>query len=185
VVCDFPNKQYGLCWIANTEKGRALQAQDEEQQRLKEQRDREEQSRQEAIRQAQARSELQARQDRQAQAVRERIAADEKRGFKHVSIKDFLLDSKTVPLGTKQAVTGFYVVYGKLEALSEAPAIRDYFPHIFILTDKAPREVRAKLLNCRVGPCRLVLMGRTAKCVITVLGAPTTTDVCLAVDDSW
>jgi len=163
----------------------ALKAQDDEARRLKNQQEREEEVRQEAERRARAEQARNAEIERNQKMVEARVAADEARGYRHVELKDFVLDRKTIALGTKRAMTGFYAVAGQLEALSAVPEIHDRFPYAVLLTNSASRKSRERFLNCRTGVCRLTVLGHTTQCVITAFGMPTRTDVCLAVEDTW
>jgi len=146
----------------------------------------EEKRKEEEQREQLARTALEQQAKRQAiaqAAVNARIAEDEARGYKHVAFADFYLDQKSLPLGSKRAVTGFYRVTGQLETLVDMPA--DNAPRVILVTESAPREARAKMLACRRSLCRGTFLGHTAKCEVTWLGNPLPIDVCLAVDDVW
>jgi hypothetical protein len=123
------------------------------------------------------------------EAERARIAADEVRGYKHVSFTDFFLDYKTMPVGSKRAVKGYYRVFGELETLAARPldSTMDNIPRVVLLSDLAPRDVRAKLLAspCRPAFCQVLLLGHTTTCAIDRLGRPVRSDVCFAIDEIW
>lgn len=146
-----------------------------------------EDNRKEAERRAEERRAAQAKRAEEAAAqeetLRARIASDEARGYKQVSFADFILDYKTMPIGSKRAVHGYYRVFGNFETLTEVP-YGDNPPRVVLLTDSAPREVRAVLqsFQCRQGLCKGVLLGHTVRCTITWAGNPMRSDVCLAVD---
>ena len=159
------------------EQQRALQA--EQQRALQAQRE------QEAPAQAQREQEAAAQEERTLKAAAAHVAADEARGYKHVSFEDFFLDYKTMPVGSKRAVKGYYRVFGSLETLAKVPYgdAWDNYPRVVLLTDSAPREVRAKLLDfkCRQVFCEVLLLGHTTLCTVTGIGR-VRSDVCLAVD---
>jgi hypothetical protein len=167
-----------------TEEGRAIRAQQDEVRKRAA-----EDKRLEAERRAEEWRALQARQVAEAAAQKEaeraHIVADEARGYKHVSFTDFILDYKTMPVGSKRAVKGIYQSLGNLEILV-ASLINDT-PRVVLLTDSAPREVRAKLLDftCRQIFCEVLLLGHTTRCTVTWAGRPVRSDVCLAVDGMW
>jgi hypothetical protein len=116
-------------------------------------------------------------------AIQSRLQDDEKNGYRHMSFTDFQLDSKSMPLGSKVAMTGFYQVSGQLESLAESPIPNAL--KLVILTDKAPRESRKRFLECRNGFCRITVLGHTSTCEMTWLGNPVSNNVCLVVDDTW
>jgi len=135
-------------------------------------------------------AELEKQDAAQREAARARIAADEARGYKHILFTDFILDHKTIPLGSKRAVSGLYQVFGELETLTAIPtdSLADNVPRVFLLTASAPREVRAKLLAfpCRPAFCPVVLLGRTTSCTIKWwFGNPVRNEVCLAIEEIW
>ncbi len=119
------------------------------------------------------------------EARRARLADWRARGYEPVSFEDFVLDYKTVALGSKRVVGGFYQVFRDFETLAarpmESPAGNT--PRVVVLSSSAPREVRAKLLQCRQqGICRVMLLGHTAKCTVERFGYLVREDICLAVD---
>jgi hypothetical protein len=139
---------------------------------------------------AKQQAELKKQDEDRLDAARARIAVDEARGYKHVSVVDFVLDKKTIPLGSKRAVSGLYQVFGEFQTLAASPLARpsDSTPKVYVITASSPREVRAKLLSnpCRRAAfCPVVLLGRTARCTIEWLGASVRNEVCLAVDETW
>jgi len=135
------------------------------------------------------RAEMVAASAARQEAQRARIAAEEARGYKHISFEDFFLDYKTMPVGSKRAVKGYYRVFGNLETLAKVPYgdAWDNFPRVVLLTESAPREVRAKLLDfkCRQVFCEVLLLGHTTRCTVTWVSNPLRSDVCLAVDGMW
>ena len=139
--------------------------------------------REETERRAEMEANLRQQQLRVAEATRKRMVEDEDRGYKHVAFEDFFLDHKTIPLGSKRAIKGFYQVSGEFETL-----VGRYMPNapkIVLLTDSAPREVRTKLLRCRHSVCPTTVLGHTTKCSVTWLGTPVSINVCFAVDSIW
>src|SRR6266571_2541421 len=120
---------------------------------------------------AAARAERIKEQQRLAAEAQKQIEEDEALGYKHVPFADYMLDYKTMPIGTKRAIAGFYRVNGQLETLVE-----NWFPdapEIILLTETAPREIRKRLLECRRGyPCRMIVLGHTSRCEVTWLGRP-------------
>jgi hypothetical protein len=116
-------------------------------------------------------------------AIQSRLQDDERNGYKHMSFTDFQLDNRSMPPGSKVALTGFYQVSGQVESLVETP-IPDAFK-LVLLTETAPRESRKRFLECRNGICRMTVLGHTSTCEITWLGKPVSKNVCLVVDDTW
>ncbi len=116
-------------------------------------------------------------------SVRRRMKQDEDRGYKHMSLMDYELDSQEMRSGTKIAISGFYQSLGQLELLVESP--RQEAPKVVILTASSPREVRKKLIECRGGFCRLTVLGSTTICNVTWLGNPVAKRTCLAIEDMW
>jgi len=118
-----------------------------------------------------------------------RIAADEARGYKHTTFTDFFLDYRTIPLGSKRAVSGLYQVFGEYETLTEIPSDNPWAgtPRVALLTATAPRDVRERLLVyvCRAAFCPVVLLGRTVSCTIRHLGGQARNDICFAIEEMW
>lgn len=116
-------------------------------------------------------------------AIQSRLQDDERNGYRHMSFTDFQLDSKSMPLGSKVAMTGFYQASGQLESLVETPIPNAF--KLVLLTDAAPRESRKRFLECRNGLCRITVLGHTSTCEISWLGKSVSSNVCLVVDDTW
>jgi hypothetical protein len=152
-----------------------------------------------ARRKRQAEQEEEARKTQQAELEKQnaarlkkaeaRIAADEVRGYKHTTFTDFFLDYRTIPLGSKRAVSGLYQLFGEYETLTEIPSDNPWggTPRVALLTATAPRDVRERLLVyvCRAAFCPVVLLGRTVSCTIRRLGGQARVDVCFAIDEMW
>lgn len=181
--------RYGLVTSdgrAVTPEGKIKQARDEEAQRQRVNEARKEAENRAEWERAQ-KEKLARQQDKEEQAARRRIAADESRGYRHVSFGDLFLDYKSLPLGSKRAVKAIYQVFGQLETLSGMPVDGPFSsaPTIIALTDAAPRDVRAKLLSCRRIICPAVFLGHTVTCTVTKDGRRLPIHVCFAVDDVW
>jgi hypothetical protein len=171
---------------AITKEGKAEQARDEEERRRKSE-EAEEKAKQQAEWESAQRKKLAKQEADQQEAKRARTAADEARGYKHVSFAHFFLDYKTLPLGSKRAVTGIYQVFGQLETLAPMPVDEPLgnIPSVALLTASASRDVRAKLLACRLSFCRETVLGHTTRCTVTWLGRPLPVNVCFIVDELW
>jgi hypothetical protein len=122
--------------------------------------------------------------------AKERIEADEARGYKHVPFDDLFLDYKQLPVGSKRAVAALYQVFGQYETLTALPSESafDGVPRIPLLTDKAPRDVRKRLLApmCRTAFCKVVFLGRTAPCTaLRTRFGDTHRTTCFVVEEMW
>jgi alpha/beta superfamily hydrolase len=120
-----------------------------------------------------------------AVSVKKQNEALKARGYKHMPFADFELDAKTIPLGTKIAITGLYQIDGKMEKLTES--IIPNALSIILITDSASRSTRKRFLECRgVGSfCTMTLLGYTSKCDVTLFGRHVSTDICLVVEKNW
>lgn len=114
--------------------------------------------------------------------VKALIEKDEALGYKHMSITDFQLDNKTMRPGAKLALSGIYQRLGQLETLKEGWLPNA--PKVFLLTDSATRETRARLLRC-IGYCPLTVVGHIAKCSLTWAGNEMSNNVCVVVERTW
>lgn len=116
---------------------------------------------------------------KEAEAERElRATAEAKRGYKQVSFEIFQLDGKDfAKVRQKVAIDGGYVRIGQIDFIMPTPVAtmmaqkgRGTDQGIIILSDRAPRSVRARLIGCRgdyvtaqVG-CPLHILGHAAMC---------------------
>lgn len=121
--------------------------------------------------------------ERQSAANESRLREDIDRGYKHISIVDFELDSPQMSAGTKLGITGFYRVDGQLEILVEMP--RPNAPKVYIVTSAAPRDSRRRFLECRRALCRVTVVGHVSMCDLSWLGKQYSRTTCLIVDDTW
>lgn len=180
--------EYGLVTAdgrAVTEEGKRKQDRDEDQRRRKAQ-DAKRRPERLAEDDEARRQDLKRQTEMQRAATNARKTADEARGYIHVSLTDLFLDYKTMPLGSKRAVSGNYRMLGQLEALLDAPPL-ETGPKIVLLTESSPRAVRARLLEhpCRIAYCKVMVLGHTVQCTVTQPGVLVRADVCFAVDEIW
>jgi hypothetical protein len=126
-----------------------------------------------------------------AAALKRQIEEDEVLGYKHMLFSDFQLDSKTMPLGKRLKITGFYQVTGQLETLVET-LVGTRMPNayrLFLLTENSPRETRKQLLVLRNGACgvygicRMTVLGHISKCDVTWYGNFLPNTTCIVVDE--
>jgi hypothetical protein len=147
----------------------------------------EEQARQRANQQAQI------EQQRRAAAAAQVVRDDEARGYKHVTLKDLLLDGKTYAAGgTKLVISGFYKMHGRHdERLYES--YDDFMIHslnnletsyVALLTEAGSRSMREYLMRCAAGiGCSVTILGHVSSCVeINIFGAKTG-DFCFVAED--
>jgi hypothetical protein len=114
----------------------------------------------------------------QAQAIEEQRQADERNGFRRISVSDLELDKETIKGGV--ITTGFVLQDGGIEWLVEYPSTPGT-PKVGIMSAEAPREVRQALQRCRLsGICRLTLMGYMTSCEMTIMGKVVKNDRCLS-----
>lgn len=122
-----------------------------------------------------------------AQVVRDEAAL----GYKHVTVRDLLLDGRTYASdGTKVAAAGFY----KLNARRDERlyiSYDDFMMHTFqpvearyvgLLTDGGSRALREYLMRCVAG-CNVTILGHLDRCVETNVFGAKAQDVCLVADD--
>lgn len=151
---------------------------------------REQQARERAKQFADSQAREKAREQRLAEARQKQIQEDEAKGYKHLSFNDFHLDHKSLPLGSKVAITGYYRASGSTSNQSEILA-SNFLPNaleVILITDKASRGARQLMLTCRSHldarsmVCPLTIFARVSKCEVSYLGRRISTDVCLAVE---
>jgi hypothetical protein len=126
-----------------------------------------------------------AQAERQASKLRKQTdlnnnAADEAKGYRHISVDDFLLDGKVLTdKEAKIAINGVYLREGNLDYVftSRRAAVMDRDgqaqPNVPILTDGATREFRQQQLNCLSNPgCasfgrEVTVLGHASICKLT------------------
>ena len=110
-----------------------------------------------------------------------RRAADEKSGFRYISLSDLDLDKKTIPGAKTLVVKGIYYVIGRQEWLGMIPFSAEA-PRIGLITEDAPREARAVIQRCRLGTmCAITIVGHLGNCEETFAGTPYAAERCLFV----
>jgi hypothetical protein len=125
------------------------------------------------------------------------IDEDLKLGYETISFEDFALDKKDlIRTGKKIAVVGYYRKIGNIDEFfpSNFAAMQsDAMPsslRIFLLSDEAPRALRAYFLRCSSSPgiatmgCWARIRGRASTCEHTVFGH-SQEQVCFIVDGGW
>jgi hypothetical protein len=116
-----------------------------------------------------------------AQAAKQRDA-DEKNGYRYMSVSDFDLDKATFRDGQKLIIRGVFQSFSDVDWLVAIPN-SESGPKIGLLSDEAPRDVRAVLQRCRIGGiCGITIVGHIVGCEHTFLGSGYKTDRCLSVD---
>ncbi|MFA5921622.1 MAG: hypothetical protein WC856_10075 [Methylococcaceae bacterium] len=95
---------------------------------------------------------------------------DESKGFKHMSIEDFLLDAKEMRPFSQVVLSGYYRIDGKIETIGLLPAESRY--SVPLLTEAADRDSRKLLMgfNCQQAFCPVTILGLVSKCEITSYG---------------
>lgn len=121
---------------------------------------------------------------RQRQEARARqTKADDDLGYQRMGFVDFQLDGKTMPVGSKVSVSGFYRSNGDLETL--AASFMPDSAEVVLITDGAPRDVRKNLIACRgPAPCPLTVLAHVSKCTVTFLGTQSNEAACLVVESA-
>ena len=105
------------------------------------------------------------------------IATDVRR----ISISDLDLDKKTIPDSATLVVSGIYYTVGQQEWLGLMPDNAGA-PRIGLITEDAPRDVRAIIQRCRLSTmCSTILVGHLGECEQTFVGEPYAADRCLFV----
>jgi hypothetical protein len=121
------------------------------------------------------------------------IEEDLANGYTYISFTDLHLDYRSMPLGRKLAVTGFYRSTGRSPGQYETLA-ETFLPgalEVILITNTASRAARERMLTCRNYPdarsmiCPMTVLGRISKCDVTFLGNRVSTDnVCLVVENA-
>lgn len=131
-------------------------------------------------------------------AIAKKIAADDARGYKHISFDDFVLDGRTMAENhAKVSISGRYVKYGSVEYLTPSPmasarlnSVGDTGESVGLLTDQADRNTRKYFLECQKSNqtlalgCGVTLLGHVTTCVKTIF-LNATNEPCLEVDSGW
>ena len=140
---------------------------------------------------ADAQRTAQQAQQKQAAAAAQVVRDEAALGYKHVTVRDLLLDGRTYSSdGTKVAAAGFYkssgrhderlyISYDDLMMHTYQPDEARYFG---LLTDGGSRTLREYLMRCVAG-CNITILGHLDRCVETNLFGDKTQDVCLAAED--
>jgi len=110
--------------------------------------------------------------DQRATAEQKLVAArvEKERGYKRMSLGDFLVDWRDMPTGTHVSVTALHTFAGSVSVLSTGVLGN---PIVVLLTDGLPRQSRKMLLDCHAYNtwCRIRIRGRTG-CAATRDGIP-------------
>jgi hypothetical protein len=125
------------------------------------------------------------------------IDEDLKLGYETISFEDFALDTKDLTKTSKKiAVVGYYRKIGNIDEFfpSNVAAMQsDAMPsslRIFLLSDDAPRALRAYFLRCSSSPgvssmgCWARIRGHASTCEHTVFGY-SQERACFIVDGGW
>lgn len=156
--------------------------------RAKEQKEAAEQAKWKAQEEARAASQAEADSREAAAAMRLEAA-----GYKHLTIADFRLDEKTMPVGKKIFIKGYYESRQGWQHLTNCPQelncgeMRYAIP---INTDSAPRDTRKALQDLErhnrcstgLGACALTLIGKVDRCTYTEWGVQKVAP-CIFMDD--
>lgn len=114
------------------------------------------------------------------------LVRDQRRGYKHMSLQDFILDAKRMPLSKKVALEGYYILAGKIERISEYPTSEEFGNRVLIITNTAERKSRKALLSdyaCQQAYCPVIILGKVSRCELSLFGRKTTSDACVIVDE--
>ena len=136
----------------------------------------------------------------QAQADQQKLAAadaqivrdEERRGYKHVTLKDLLLDARAYAANAaKVAVSGFYKLHGRRDERLYA-SYNDLMMHTYqsveasyigLLTDDGNRPLREYLMRCGATfGCEVTILGHVSPCVETNVFGATAGDFCLVAE---
>lgn len=132
--------------------------------------------------------------DNQIKHVADNVATEEARGYKPMTIEDFLLDGHQLATSeTKVAVSGYYKRVGRITKLypNLITALQQPWDSglpVLIDDDTARRDTRQFFLKCDQNlsgtPCQITLLGHATICTITNLAG--SQDIpCLKVEDGW
>jgi hypothetical protein len=146
--------------------------------------------------QQQAAQEAQAEQQKRAAAAAQVIRNDESRGYKHVKVRDLVLDRKVYAANeTKLSVSGFYHAQNRQnERLYDS--YNEYMMHtlnpqafgyvealnVGLITEDGSRAMREYLLRCVAG-CAVTILGHIGQCVETNAFGRRSEEVCLVAED--
>jgi hypothetical protein len=138
-------------------------------------------------------------QQKQAAIAAQIVRDDEARGYKHVSVKDLLLDGKAYAANeTKVSVSGFYHAQSRQnERLYDS--YDDFLMHtlnpsgfgyvealnVGLITEDGSRTMREYFLGarCSVAGCGVTILGHIGECVETNAFGRTAHDLCLVAED--
>jgi hypothetical protein len=165
----------------------------EVQQAQKDESDRLQQQMQESIGQDKRRHQAEAEDKMQRQ--REQEAADEARGYPHITVETFMLDGKDLAsVGAKAAIAGAYVREGNLDNLyADRRALfmarqDNSQPNVPLVTDDASRDFRQQLLRCQSDAsshlgCLVTVLGHATTCKLSNAFGAGREEPCLTVED--
>jgi hypothetical protein len=143
-----------------------------------------------------AAQEAQAEQQKQAAAAAQVIRDDESRGYKHVTVKDVVLDRKIYAANeTKLAVSGFYHAENRQNERLYS-SYNEYMMHtlnpeafgytealsVGLITEDGSRTMREYFLRCVPG-CVVTIIGHVGQCVETNAFGRQSDEVCLIAED--
>ena len=126
---------------------------------------------------ADAQRTAQQAQQKQAAAAAQVVRDEAALGYKHVTVRDLLLDGRTYSSdGTKVAAAGFYKSSGRhderLYISYDDLMMHTYQPdearYVGLLTDGGSRTLREYLMRCVAG-CNITILGHLDRCVETNL----------------
>jgi flagellar biosynthesis GTPase FlhF len=129
----------------------------------------------------------------------ELAAQDREHGYQTISVKDFVLDGqKLASNGAKVSIGGLYTrrdnrgnisyLYADRVDLMTTDRSNIYKPAVRLLTDKASREFREKLLTCDSSSlyqlsCWVTVLGHATPCSISNAFGTTREELCVEVED--
>jgi hypothetical protein len=114
------------------------------------------------------------------------LKLDEQKGYKHISLQDFILDVKSMQLSKKVALTGYYTLVGKIERINEYPTKDNFGNSVLIMTENAERNSRKTLLSdlaCQQAYCPVIILGEVTRCRISIFSRNVSSESCVVVDE--
>ena len=138
----------------------------------------------------------QADQQRRDAAAAQIVREEEARGYKHVTVKDLLLDGKVYAANeTKVSVSGFYHAQNRQNARLY-DSYNDFMMHtmnpsafgyvealnVGLISEDGSRTLREFLLRCVAG-CGVTILGHIGQCVETNAFGRQSDDFCLVAED--
>jgi hypothetical protein len=143
-----------------------------------------------------AAQEAQAEQQKRATAAAQVVRDEEARGYKHVTVKDLLLDHKVYAANeTKISVSGFYHAqnrqnerlydsYNEFMMHTLNPSAFGYVEalNVGLITEDGSRAMREYFMRCVAG-CAVTILGHVGQCVETNAFGRQSEDVCLIAED--